>query len=113
MVPSPPQPAGHPTAANAPLFTALWAVYFLVHEVKQAPWSPRIGAALVVVRILLVAAALWTLHDPRDARRFMVLLALQIASVCIELPGMSNCWLFTGLLGVALLGAHVRVLVKE
>lgn len=94
--------------SNAPLFVALWALYFLVHELKQAPWPADVGVPLMVVRVLIVASALATLHDPYDVRRFVAMLLLQIASVLIELPGMSNCWLFTGLLGVGLAGAHLE-----
>ena len=101
---SPPQS----TRSNAPLFVALWALYFLVHELKQAPWQSDVGVPLMVVRVLIVGSALATLHDPSDVRRFLGMLVLQIVSVLIELPAMSNCWLFTGLLGVGLVGAHLE-----
>ena len=95
--------------SNALLFAVLWALSFLVHQLKHAPWSASISPELAVVRILMVISAIAVIWRPRDARLFVSMVAMQLMSVLIQLPGMSNCWMFSGIVGTGILAAAIRV----
>lgn len=57
----------------------------------------------------MVLSAIAVIWRPRDARLFVSMVALQLASVLIQLPGMSNCWMFSGIAGIGILAGAIRV----
>jgi len=93
-------------ATNAELFAALWGTYVLLHELKQAPWPDDIGPFLIAVRVGNVALALATVCWPQQARWLVALSLSHVVSVGIEMPAMSNCWLFSGLLSLGIVGSY-------
>lgn len=94
--------------SNAQLFVGLWALYFLVNQLKQTPWPADLSVSLMVVRVGLIAAAVGVLCRLNDARWFLAMLTLQVTAVVLELPAMSNCWLFTGIMNLGVLVAAFR-----
>lgn len=100
----PAPPAGDPTppgdAATANLdviaLTLAGAVFF--HQAK--------GGRLVDVRphdLALTLAAVWTMLRPSSAARLFVLAAVQVACVAIDLPWVTNHWIFLTLVNLTLL----------
>ncbi len=64
--------------------------------------------SLGVVRVAMVGVAIAFLCRPRKTAWFCAMVGLQVASVTIELPVMSNCWLFTGIVNFGILAAAWR-----
>lgn len=100
------------TASNAELFAALWGVYLLLHELKQVPWPEDISSVLVAVRVVNVLLGLALICWPHRAQWLAAVSLAHIVSVSIELPAMSNCWLFSGLLSVGILGTLAMTAVR-
>ena len=98
---------------NAQLFVGLWALYFLVNQLKQTPWPVDLPLALVLVRVGLIVAAVGVIARLHDARMFVAMLALQVVAVVLELPAMSNCWLFTGILNLGVLVIAARLYLRS
>ena len=98
---------GERDISTARLFAALWALYVLVHQLKQIPWGPHYSLALMVFAVAMSGLAFAVLCKPGSTSLFLTLIAVQLAGVAAELPAMSNCWLFTGFLDVGILGAAV------
>jgi hypothetical protein len=80
----------------------------LVNQLKQTPWPADLSIALMVVRFGLIAAAVGVICRLNDARMFVAMLVLQVTAVLLELPAMSNCWLFTGIVNLGVLVAAFR-----
>ncbi len=91
--------------SNATLFALMWAIYLLIHQLKQTPWPTHVPISLGVVRVAMVGVAIAFLCRPRKAAWFCAMVGLQVASVTIELPVMSNCWLFTGIVNFGILAS--------
>lgn len=92
---------------TARLFSGLWALYILIHQLKQIPWGPHYSVALMVLAVVMSGLAFAVLCRPGHTGLFLALIAVQLAGVIAELPVMSNVWLFTGFLDVGILGAAV------
>lgn len=92
---------------TARLFSGLWALYILIHQLKQIPWGPHYSVALMVLAVVMSGLAFAVLCRPGHTGLFLTLITVQLAGVVAELPVMSNVWLFTGFLDVGILGAAI------
>lgn len=99
--------------ANAILFVVMWAIFVLAQQVKLAPWHPAQDPWLTAVRIPLVASAFLTICLPRRHIPLVSMLVLQIATVLIELPELSNCWLYAGFINVGILTVYARLAIRQ
>ena len=98
-----------PARSNAPLFVGLWALYFLINQLKQTPWPEELSPPLMLVRLGLVATSIMVLARLKDARWFVAMTLLQVIAVILEMPELSNCWLFTGIVNLGVLAAALRL----
>jgi hypothetical protein len=99
--------------ANAAVFVVMWAIFVLAQQVKLAPWHPAHDPWLTAVRIPLVASAFLTICLPRRHAPFASMLLLQLASVLIELPELSNCWLYAGFINIGILAVYARLVIQQ
>ncbi len=97
---------------HAALFNALWAFYVLMHILKLTPWNDAAPMTLRIINGMLIASAISVLFRAKNPWLFLTLILLQLASVGIQLPGLSNCWLFSGFLAVGIVTSYCRLFWK-
>ena len=52
------RPMGEREFTTARLFSGLWALYILIHQLKQIPWGPHYSVALMVLAVVMSGLAL-------------------------------------------------------
>ena len=98
---------------HAALFNALWALFVLVHIYKLTPSTIQVSPLLQITHWLLVAAAMFVIFRPKNVWLFLSLIGLQLVSVFLRLPGMANCWMFSGLLAVGIFASYIQLIFKH
>lgn len=83
------------------LFAFLWCVAVLFHQLFQGRF------AILDPTAFLSFAALFCALRPGSLRRFLLVLAVHLATVVYELPKVSNHWLLMGITSLGLLVALV------
>lgn len=83
-------------------FSALWAVAVLIHQGSYGDWATD------PLDLALTGAATLVVVQPRRLWALVALLILVVADVAVELPWISNHWLFAAFVSATLLAAIVR-----
>jgi hypothetical protein len=89
------------------VFCCLWAVATLFHLAADRDWDRSL------LQFALTSSAVWLLVKPSSIPRLLILALLQIMAVGVDAPHVSNHWLFTAFVNVAIVGSAALAMTGE
>ncbi len=98
--------SGHAHRAFAG-FSFLWASATLFHFASFDKWGDSLH------EFVLAATAVWLLARPSSVPRLVLLATVQLYTVALDLPEVSNHWLFTAFVNLTILTAWLLVTARR
>lgn len=89
------------------IFSVLWVIATLFHMVKNRLLDDNLGLLTLAIAGVLVIA------KPKSVLRFFLFLLAQLALVTIEMPGVSNHWIFSTFVNITILQVMFYLVLKR
>lgn len=89
------------------IFVVLWVIATIFHMIKNRVLDNNLGL------LTLAITSVFVLAKPQSVSRFFLFLIIQLAVVIVDIPGLSNHWIFTTFVNITILQVMFYLVLKR